>query len=740
MPQLQDPAAELAEKFTSLTPERQSALLQKMSPEQKTNLHSALQAHVARQSAPPAANQSATPSETPGAFKRAASAYFQNLLPSTNAGDYLYPFAHPIDAISNLPLVADAALKAQGAELPKSIESFKRGDIGGGLSHGLGYVLPVVGPALANAGEQIRSGDVAGGLGATAAIATGLFAPEAFKRIPTPEIVTPGFLRRRVQTMIGAQPEGVTKPLVEAQVADIAKHHEAMGEHATRTGELLAEHGTKQVAADAATEAANRGITEEAFRKAGETKAAFDKRVADQKAAQAVKVQGVEAANAEARRVADLRKTGEESLKAGHQVVGESIADVAQKLRQEGNEKYATVREATANDPGVPLADLGREAKVAQSMIKGSPENIKQFRELIRQSPEAQSVETSMGKLGPGDPIYEALVKEGAIDLGGNLPFDQLQGYSSEIGTRLAAGNLPGDVYQALKYLKDKIDTAKATIADRSGAGPQLRDAESFWHSYMDTFYDKDSAVAKVRKNVGVKDPQFYAEPFTTGKSAQVGANKLRGVNPDGTPNALANSRHAAELNEIADAAMQLRDTHAQVKGLPNLKESPLPIAPKPIAKPAPVEVEYKGRTEVPAPKLPTEPTAPAPLTPTDIAAARREKAFSKSVSIGQASKWDFATAGVSTGLKQAMSGIFASDRFVDFVSKPTVKDLKFIEALPESDRARLRTALKQEIGRSSQAGKPVAVSPSLAKTLGIVAATIPKTAGEARDRLRAIQ
>lgn len=762
MPQLQDASSELAEKFTALSPERQSALLQKMTPDQKANLHSALQAHVAREAAPTTATQPVSTPETPGAFKRAASSYFQNLLPSTNAGDYLYPFAHPIDAISNLPLVGEAMLNAQGDQLNKAVQAK---DWGGRIAHGLGYAIPVIGPPLAEAGEQMRNNDVAGGLGSTAGIATALFGPEVVKKIPVPEVVTPGFLRRRAQTMIGAQPEGVTKPLVEAQVADIAKHHDAMGEHGAKTRELTAEHAGKQFGTNALTEMENQATTEKAFRKAGETKAAFDKRVADQNAAHAAKVQAVEAANAEARRVANLRTQGEQSLKAGHQAVGESIDNAEKLVRQEGNEKWDVVRAGIGSD-GADPGRLANSVDFAQkNIIKGSPESIKPFKSIssaagsiseanrpfgvdLEAMKNAGEVKTPDGRVVVKTPAEVAAraneiqklmdaIRGGGTD---KVPFDQLHGWSQEVAAQMAKGGLPADIYNALKHVQGTLKEEMQALADRNGVGPQLTDANAHWSAFKDTFHNPDSAVAKALNNVGVKDPQFYAEPFTTGKSAQVGANKLRGVNPDGTPNALATSRHASELNQIADAAMQLRDTHAQIKGLPNLKESPLPASPKPIAKPKTVEVEYKGPTEVPPPKLPAAPEAPAALTPEDIARARRDKAYAKSVSIGQASKWDFATAGISTGLKQLLSGAFASDRFVDFVSKPTSADLKWIGSLPEPQRAQLRASLQQAIGQSAKAGSPVAVSPSLAKVLGITSATVPKTAGEARERLRSIQ
>lgn len=52
-----------------------------------------------------------------------------------------------------------------------------------GLGHSLAGVLPLVGPAAANAGEQIGSGDVAGGLGSGAGLLTTAAAPDMIRGV-----------------------------------------------------------------------------------------------------------------------------------------------------------------------------------------------------------------------------------------------------------------------------------------------------------------------------------------------------------------------------------------------------------------------------------------------------------------------------------------------------------------------------------------------------------------------------
>lgn len=119
--------------------------------------------------------------------ERFTESFARNVLPSTRASDYIegprYALQNPGDAIG---LIVNALVDATKGQAAKTGEAASRvvsaptlgGKLGAAsetLGHGLATMLPVIGPAAANAGEQIASGDVAGGLGATA----GLLAPSA---------------------------------------------------------------------------------------------------------------------------------------------------------------------------------------------------------------------------------------------------------------------------------------------------------------------------------------------------------------------------------------------------------------------------------------------------------------------------------------------------------------------------------------------------------------------------------
>lgn len=116
----------------------------------------------------------------------------------SNAGEMLNPLAlargvkdmvaHPINTATNV-------LSAQVAQGRQAVDMARQGRYWESGGHALASVLPVVGPAAAEAGEQIASGDIAGGLGK----GVGLLVPTA----------GPTALRAGRRVLAGALPGGV---------------------------------------------------------------------------------------------------------------------------------------------------------------------------------------------------------------------------------------------------------------------------------------------------------------------------------------------------------------------------------------------------------------------------------------------------------------------------------------------------------------------------------------------------
>lgn len=102
----------------------------------------------------------------------------------SNAGAMLNPItaAQGIYNAVRHPLDTGAAiLQAQGEQFGKAGDAFREGRYSEAIGHGAAGVVPLVGPAAAAAGEQIGSGDVAGGLGAAAGMLIPVGAPAALR-------------------------------------------------------------------------------------------------------------------------------------------------------------------------------------------------------------------------------------------------------------------------------------------------------------------------------------------------------------------------------------------------------------------------------------------------------------------------------------------------------------------------------------------------------------------------------
>lgn len=103
----------------------------------------------------------------------------------SNAGSMLNPISaaqgvyqavtHPLDT-------AGAIVGAQVDQGRQAIDLAKQGRYSEALGHGAAAVVPLVGPAAAGAGEQIASGDVAGGLGTGAGLLAPMLTPAAVRQ------------------------------------------------------------------------------------------------------------------------------------------------------------------------------------------------------------------------------------------------------------------------------------------------------------------------------------------------------------------------------------------------------------------------------------------------------------------------------------------------------------------------------------------------------------------------------
>jgi hypothetical protein len=106
------------------------------------------------------------PTADGGPWRRFLSNAGQMLNPVTAIKGIGHAVANPIET-------AGAIYNAQADQLSQAKAAFGEGRYSEAAGHGMAGVVPIIGPAAANVGEQIGSGDVAGGLGATTGLLTG---------------------------------------------------------------------------------------------------------------------------------------------------------------------------------------------------------------------------------------------------------------------------------------------------------------------------------------------------------------------------------------------------------------------------------------------------------------------------------------------------------------------------------------------------------------------------------------
>lgn len=592
------------------------------------------------------------------------------------------------------PEVAAAYFMTTGGQA--AYEAIKKGEVSPDNVQSLLFALSQMAGAGAAAGEAAPA-EAARYNAVTSAIKS------------APEVV-----RQGSQILAGVGPERTTAPMVEEY------------QKAKATAE------EKQAAEAEKADTANRGKVE----KYADAKREALAREEEGKAAHAAESEEVKARNQAQQDLHSNRGNLARNINQGSSDLGTGIEELDKKVRAQGNEKYNAVKAKVASDEGVdvePIADAVRHAK--DKIIKGSPESIRQFHSI--ESREAIGQVEGEGAEGGGavpPDIWDQL--DDAQKQGTKLKFDTLQGYSSEIGTRLAKGGLEGDVYQALKYVKEAIDKQKEVIAGRNGASAELKSADGFWRNYMETFYDKPSAVAATLARVGKLDPEYYAEPFF-GKAAKTSIAKLKNFDAD-----------------LANRAETLRTQQEEFKkagGAAALKKGPkVEAAPE---APAPGEPPKKPQLE--KPKTIEQPAVP---TEADVIARKKAELAKEARNLGSLSRFDvglLASSAIAPIIskvmgrgwetmvaegaagpaivagRRAFSQALQKPKLMEWLSKPNEEDLRILQKVNPDIQVKVKANIRDFIRNEESHGQEVKVAPSVRNWLRISGTKLVKRGQE---------
>ena len=173
-----------------------------------------------------------------------------------------------------------------------------------------------------------------------------------------------------------------------------------------------------------------------------------------------------------------------------------------------------------------------------QNILGGVPENIAVFKQILKETGDDVLSDASVfkGENRPGaidikeftrtlDPrAQEQLMRElkggtvpslesGAPTEGLKIPFDNARAWYTKLGQKIASVDMPNQVSRALRYVQDAGDAEITRSVAKSGgraAVETYRKLKSDWRDYMQTFYDKDSPIRKLKEG---KDPNDKLNP-----------------------------------------------------------------------------------------------------------------------------------------------------------------------------------------------------------------------------------
>lgn len=395
----------------------------------------------------------------------------------------------------------------------------------------------------------------------------------------------------------------------------------------------------------------------------------------------------------DSRAVEEINQAGEEAVTKRAELassieqqsleLGKRVKALEGKVRQQGSQMFEEVAQATEGE-SIPASELASVVSYAEeNLIRGSQESIKQFRDITRRGGEVDSL---------SDLMHAAEESP--------LGFSDLQGYYTEMGEKLASGSIPGDVYRAVKFVRDNIGRQMMQMAEKHGMGGRLTEARAFWRQYEQTFHDM-RAVAQggspVARAVRAQDPSYMAAPFL-GKAATRARGLLQAYDP-----------------ALAQSASKLSEDFSQMQKLPR---------------------KFTPKEAPDAPRLrPEKPEVP----PTDvlerIKGKRREEILKVSRSMRHLNMWDVASLSgglyeMSRGmvphafaliaLKRGIGVVLDHPRVIEWLSKPTESDFRALSKLPEADRMAVQDAIAEVLENQSRKGQPIVITPPLQRFLGV--------------------
>jgi hypothetical protein len=436
-----------------------------------------------------------------------------------------------------------------------------------------------------------------------------------------------------VRELVGVGEKDIAKSIEDsaAKVTEAqADYQQALKEHSEKVGDISKETAQKVNDAKAAHEQAlakhAQAVDKVIDTTAKKIEEANSQRIAASKGQSA----------AETRQAALVTKRGPvyQRMNELADTAQKNVQEVDSKVRKLEGAKWNALDRTVKNAPvdWAPVQQAVQDAE--QNILKGSPENIAIFRNIMKEGQDPILSQASvfrggggargadlkevMGNMSPqaradflqkikAQGIEPPTSDTGVIDESASVPFDKARGYYTELNQKLHSASIPGDVRRALRTVQDSADgQISKTVAKAGGKDAVMfyRQLKSNWRDYMEAFYDKDSPIRKLKEGA---DPNDKLQPIVGDEGAR--AIQLFGKYKD----------IGADVSSLG----RTRSLFKQIKSLSSTKAKPAEAVEKPRFPEPP-----GPQKTVAQPKLPKPPEAPTgkPMTAEEARRAKIEK------------------------------------------------------------------------------------------------------------------
>ena len=217
--------------------------------------------------------------------------------------------------------------------------------------------------------------------------------------------------------------------------------------------------------------------------------------------------------------------------------VGEIATKTQAQIKDSFDKRYNAFRKSLGDNPQVNWTPVQKAvADAEKNILTGSPESLALFRNIMKEGPQldeatvfrsSQRTEAAANLkemmqsrfmdeatkrrieaqlTSQGVPLERAIQTPGTVTENLQIPHKDAWGYAQELNAKLNGMHLPGDVFRALKSVREATGDVLQEAADTKNAGPAWKQIQSDYRDYAQRFLDKDSPAYKLLHTTNPED------------------------------------------------------------------------------------------------------------------------------------------------------------------------------------------------------------------------------------------